>query len=70
MIICHCHGITDRELLRAGREQAAGRRADSPVCHAGNACGGCRPLIEELLRHERGDGRSRPGANAVAQADE
>jgi bacterioferritin-associated ferredoxin len=61
MIVCHCYGITDRELLDAGRDPAGARRPESPACIAGDACGGCRPVIEELL----GDRHSEASSQAA-----
>jgi bacterioferritin-associated ferredoxin len=48
MIVCHCKGLTDKDILRrtdharpgGAREHGEGR----------TACGGCRPLVRELLR--------------------
>ncbi len=49
MIICHCHGISDREL----REAAARGESTADVarsCRAGSACRGCLPAVQQLLR--------------------
>lgn len=53
MIVCHCTGITDRDvrsLVRKGRAKTAlevGRD-----CAAGHGCGGCRLAIEQIVRQE------------------
>lgn len=55
MLICHCLGITDRDIRRAAD---AGARTATDVASrigAGNFCGGCRLAIEELL-----NGSARP----------
>ena len=44
MIVCSCHGITDRDL----RRDIAADRADR--CLAGTGCGNCLPLVEEITR--------------------
>jgi len=49
MLICHCKGLTDREIHRAIRSGASTQREVSRECGAGSVCGGCRPLIDELL---------------------
>jgi len=49
MLVCHCKGLTDREVRRAIRAGAATPREVSRECGAGSVCGGCRPLIDELL---------------------
>ena len=49
MIVCHCHGVSDRRIhaeasLGAGDAEEIGRR-----CGAGTDCGGCYALIEDIL---------------------
>ena len=49
MIVCHCTQATDRTICAAAT--AGCRTADevAAVCGAGARCGGCQPLIQELL---------------------
>ena len=44
MIICHCRGITDRDLRAAadGRDPAAAAKLQ----RGGSGCGGCTAMIE------------------------
>jgi bacterioferritin-associated ferredoxin len=54
MIVCHCKGITDRQIRQAA---AAGARSADEIARratAGTDCGGCRPLIEALLAGREG----------------
>jgi len=53
MIICHCHGISDRAIRRAVREGAACSAEVTRTCSAGGTCGGCRPRIEAIVEHEQ-----------------
>ena len=54
MIICHCHGVSDRELREAaGRGEACADVARS--CRAGSACHGCMPAVLEILRESGSD---------------
>ena len=49
MFVCHCRALTDREI---GEEIAAGARDLDEIgrrCGAGITCGGCCPLLQELL---------------------
>ena len=49
MFVCHCRALTDREI---GEAIAAGARDLDEIgrrCGAGMTCGGCCPLLEELL---------------------
>jgi bacterioferritin-associated ferredoxin len=51
MYVCHCHGVTDREIEA---EVVAGARTIDDLaarCGAGSECGGCWPALEELLQH-------------------
>jgi bacterioferritin-associated ferredoxin len=49
VLVCHCKGLTDREIHRAIRAGACTQREVARECGAGSICGGCRPLIDELL---------------------
>jgi bacterioferritin-associated ferredoxin len=59
VLVCHCKGLTDREVHRAIRAGASTQREVARECGAGSVCGGCRPLIDELL-----EGRSAPSGCA------
>jgi bacterioferritin-associated ferredoxin len=55
MFVCHCRAVTDREIREA---IAAGARDLDEVglrCGAGITCGGCCPLIQQLLDDEVGE---------------
>lgn len=53
MIVCHCHGVTDRE-IRASIHGGARTCADvADSCGAGSGCGGCRELVAEIVASER-----------------
>ena len=49
MLVCHCKGLTDRDVRRAISAGACTRREVTRECGAGSICGGCQPLIDELL---------------------
>jgi bacterioferritin-associated ferredoxin len=49
MLVCHCKGLTDRDVRSAIEAGACTRREVVRQCGAGSVCGGCRPLIDELL---------------------
>jgi bacterioferritin-associated ferredoxin len=49
MLVCHCKGLTDRDVKGAIEAGACTRRDVARRCGAGSVCGGCRPLIDELL---------------------
>ena len=50
MLVCHCKSVSEREVKEAIRSGACSRRDVARRCAgAGTMCGGCRPLIDELL---------------------
>lgn len=49
MIVCHCKGISDRDLRHAVAAGATSRRKLARTCGVGAVCGGCRPVIDEIL---------------------
>jgi len=53
MIVCHCHGVTDRE-IRACVQNGA-RNADDVAQHCGasSGCGGCASLVGDIVHGER-----------------
>ena len=53
MIVCHCHGVTDRE-IRASVQNGARTCADvADACGASSGCGGCESLVAEIVQGER-----------------
>jgi bacterioferritin-associated ferredoxin len=52
MIVCHCKAITDREIRKAVLEGAQTCTDVARMCNAGGECGGCQPLIEQLIGKE------------------
>jgi bacterioferritin-associated ferredoxin len=52
MIVCHCRGVTDRDLRRC---ISAGARSVGRVSResgASTCCGGCRPLVRKIVEAE------------------
>lgn len=52
MIVCHCRGVTDRAIREAVRGGAHGLAEVTARCGAGGRCGGCRPLVDLVVRLE------------------
>ena len=52
MIVCHCRGVTDREIRRCVRAGAATVDAVSDACRAATGCGGCEPLVGKIVQSE------------------
>ena len=52
MFVCHCRAVTDGEIREAIAAGACDLEEVGRRCGAGVTCGGCCPLIQELLaRH-------------------
>ena len=49
MLVCHCKGVTERDVRAAIQSGACTHREIARRCGAGSMCGGCRPVIDELL---------------------
>lgn len=63
MYVCSCRGVSDRTVSQAIDEGAGDVGAVAARCGAGGRCGGCIPLIEELLAEA---GVSLPARRSVA----
>jgi bacterioferritin-associated ferredoxin len=53
VIVCHCHQITDRDIRNLIAEGTSSTREVERACSAGLDCGGCRLVVDEILRVER-----------------
>jgi len=61
LLICHCAGVRDARVLDAIASGSGSCDAIAAACGAGARCGGCRPLLEQLLaQRERGSLRPPP----------
>jgi bacterioferritin-associated ferredoxin len=49
MLVCHCHGVNDRQIRRAIVQGAASVSDVRSACGAGAGCGGCVQEVAELL---------------------
>jgi bacterioferritin-associated ferredoxin len=49
MLVCHCRAVNNRQIEAAVLCGAATVRDIVGACGAGGVCGGCRPVIEEIL---------------------
>ncbi|MBW2243353.1 MAG: (2Fe-2S)-binding protein [Deltaproteobacteria bacterium] len=52
MLICHCKGLSDREIRDTIRSGARSRREIRKQSGAGGRCGGCRSAIRGILAEE------------------
>lgn len=53
MIVCHCHGVTDREIRCIVQEGARTCAEVADSCGAASGCGGCASLVAEIVHGER-----------------
>jgi bacterioferritin-associated ferredoxin len=61
MFVCHCRAVTDAEIREAIGAGACDLEEVGRRCGAGVTCGGCCPLIQELLAEQA---RAEPAAVA------
>jgi bacterioferritin-associated ferredoxin len=59
MIVCHCHGVSERAIRKAVRSGACTHGEVARTCKAGVSCGGCAPAVREILESERRDTAAR-----------
>ncbi len=52
MLVCHCKAVSERQVRRAVRSGARSRAEVASACQAGTDCGGCTPLIDEIIAGE------------------
>ena len=52
MIVCQCKAVSEHAVREAVREGARSCRQVTRACEAGRICGGCRPLIREIIETE------------------
>jgi bacterioferritin-associated ferredoxin len=66
MFVCHCRAVTDGEIREAIQAGACDLDEVGRSCGAGITCGGCCPLIQELLaEHATRAGRPEPALAAT-----
>ena len=52
MYVCHCLGVSDRDVKAAVAGGARSLEELEAACGAGAECGGCHPFLAELLGSE------------------
>lgn len=63
MLVCHCRGVSDRQIRRAVKEGCTSLRAVGRETGAGMRCGGCRSNVESIVNETLADEftKTRPG---------
>ena len=52
MIVCHCHGVIDREIRNTVQCGARNCEDVAEACGATSGCGGCEALVAEIVHGE------------------
>jgi bacterioferritin-associated ferredoxin len=52
VIVCHCKAVTDRAIRKAVRNGARTRNDVASTCATDMSCGGCAPVIDEIIEAE------------------
>ena len=68
MIVCHCRAVNDRAIREVIERGARTPREVALACHAGRTCGGCIPVVRELLASDTGAMEAAPEALPVVAA--
>jgi bacterioferritin-associated ferredoxin len=63
MYVCLCRGVSERKVRSAISRGARTIEEVGAACGAGTRCGGCWPLIDDLLAEI--DNRTRNGSNVT-----
>jgi len=50
MVVCHCRAVRERTIREAVRNGAVSSAEVAACSGAGTDCGGCLPVIEEIVR--------------------
>lgn len=58
MIVCHCRDVNDRAVRQEIARGARDLVEIADACGAGLGCGGCHPLLVELLIEARSGSRT------------
>jgi bacterioferritin-associated ferredoxin len=53
MIVCHCRALSERTICDVIQRGAHSPREVALACHAGRTCGGCIPVVRELIAREK-----------------
>lgn len=68
MIVCHCRGVSERRIRSAVRAGASTRAQVARACGAALCCGGCAPIVDEILASESRPEAARPESAPLAPA--
>ncbi len=65
MLVCHCRRVNHHQVLDACHSGANSVEEVGRECGAGTGCGGCHPLIEDLIQLARRTEPSRDESDAA-----
>lgn len=65
MLVCHCKAISDQDVRSHAKAGARTLREVGRACGAGRVCGGCRPVIAEILGERSSGPGQAPAAHGV-----
>ncbi len=68
MLVCHCKAISEEDVRQAVRQGARTRRQVARSCGAGSRCGGCVPVIDEILSEHPPTPFASAGGRGIALA--
>ena len=67
MLVCHCRGITDRQIRRLVNDGATSTREVARATGAGMRCGGCRSNVRQVVNDALDDKFQRTQASMATE---
>ena len=67
MIVCHCKRVSDSTIRAAVQQGARSHREVGKACGAGTCCGGCRPLVAQVVKLEEEGQSGLPFVRALSR---
>ncbi|MEZ4333148.1 MAG: (2Fe-2S)-binding protein [Myxococcota bacterium] len=69
MLVCHCRGVSDRQIKRAVRNGACSVRQVARETGAGMRCGGCRANVTQLVEEALADSAGSSSVSSMIAID-
>lgn len=66
MLVCHCRGVTDRQIRRLVKDGACSTREIARATGAGMRCGGCRSNVTRVVNEAMGHEMQKTGSPIAA----
>ena len=65
MLVCHCRGVSDRQIRGAVQGGCTSAREVARTTGAGMRCGGCRENVKSVVRRALADEQAKAGVTRL-----